>query len=121
MSVIKGNILISAETGSFFGGTGHIYLEDTSRADAPAEIIAETGIEGIKHSYNLLKKQTTIPFQLSFDEMQIDPRNIYSIRVWIDKDNNGKQNEWDLYSDEFYPVLTHNAGVFVEIRVVASG
>ena len=117
MSFIHGKILISAEAESFSVGTAYIYLENTSCADAPAEVLAKTSIKNIKHDPGQLKQQTVIPFHLNFDEKLINFKNIYSLRVWIDTDGSGKQSLNDLYSDEFYPVLTRGSGDYAEIRV----
>jgi len=117
LSFVHGRILISAEAESFFGGTAYVYLEDTSRADAPVEIIAETNIKNIEHNPDKLKRQTIISFRLNFSENRINFKNIYSLRVWVDSDSSGKQSENDLYSDQFYPVLTRGAGDYTEIRV----
>lgn len=117
MSFVHGKILISAEAESFVGGTVYVYLENTSRADVAAETIAKTIIENIEHRAGKLKTQTVVPFRLNFSESRINSQNIYSLRVWIDTDGSGKQSANDLYSDEFYPVLTRGAGNFTEIRV----
>jgi putative lipoprotein len=52
-----------------------VQLADVSRADAPAEIIAEDRITGAKGS--------PIPYRLSFDHAKIDLRHRYALQVRI--------------------------------------
>ncbi len=112
-SFVHGRILISAETGTFSGGTAHIFLEDVSHADAPSRIVAKTRIVNIRHQSG--DAATNIPFRIDFLDAGFNPKNYYSLRVWIDVNDDGEQNTDDLYSDQIYPVLTRGAGNFAEI------
>lgn len=57
------------------GSTVEVTLEDVSRADAPAEVIAR-----LRES---TPGQPPIPFQLSFDPNRINARNRYAVRARI--------------------------------------
>ncbi len=57
------------------GATVIVQLADVSRADAPAEIIAEDRITGAKGS--------PVPYRLSFDHARIDLRHRYALQARI--------------------------------------
>jgi putative lipoprotein len=57
------------------GATVIVQLADVSRADAPAEIVAEDRINGAKGS--------PIPYRLSFDHARIDLRHRYALQARI--------------------------------------
>lgn len=85
-----------------------VKLQDVSRADAPATLIAEQKItaEG---------KQVPIPFELKFDPAKIEPKHRYTVsaRILV-----GDQLRF--ISDKAYPVLAGGAGASgVEIVVKA--
>ena len=83
-----------------------VKLQDVSKADAPATVIAEQKIsaEG---------KQVPIPFELKFDPAKIDPKGRYTVSARITV--NGQLR---FVSDQAHPVLAHgNAASGVEIVV----
>lgn len=88
-----------------------VTIEDTSRADAPADVIGQQVIE-TKGS------QVPIPFAVPYDSNKIEENHNYSLRATI-KDGSGKL----LYiSDTNVPVITRgNANKDVEIIVVPAG
>lgn len=113
---VHGRILISAAAKIFSGATAHIFLEDISRADAPARIVAKIEIANVEHQPDDSGKTSSlVPFRINFSDEFYNPKNYYSLRVWIDVNGDGKQSGDDLYSDEVYPVWTRGAGNFVEI------
>jgi len=57
-----------------------VFLQDISRADAPAPILAQQVI-------NTNGKQVPIPFTLSYDPTVIEGRHTYSIRAHIKVDD----------------------------------
>jgi putative lipoprotein len=71
-----------------------VQLQDVSRADAPATIIAQDKIP-------LGDRQGPIPFELKFDPTKIDPQHPYSVsaRIFV-----GEQLRF--ITDKPYPVLT---------------
>ncbi len=89
-------------------------MEDVSRADAESTVIAETIVENIEHN----EKETEISFCLEIaGENRINPKNFYSVRVWIDTDSSGKPSAKDLFSDCAYRALTHGFGDFVKVKI----
>jgi len=86
-----------------------VKLQDVSRADAPATVIAEQKIttEG---------KQVPIPFELKFDPAKIDARLRYTVsaRIFV-----GDQLRF--ISDTSYPVLTEggpSSGIEIVVKAV---
>lgn len=83
----------------------NLRLEDISRTDAPATLIAEKNIatEG---------RQVPISFALNYDAAKVVPTHRYQVRATI------KSNDELLFTTtREYPVLTHGASDHVEILV----
>jgi len=111
---VSGRILISEKNPAFRKAKAYVYLEDTTYADAESVVVAESVLEDINHDGN----ETEIPFRLEItDESRIDPKNFYSVRVWINVDGEGEISKEDLLSLRAYRVLTQGFGDFVEIRL----
>lgn len=93
----------------------HVRLEDVTRADAAARVIAETVIGDVRHDGGA---DTTVPFELVVQAAgAIDPQRSYCVRAWVDADADGSRGAGDLYSDLALPVLTHGFGNDVTILV----
>lgn len=89
------------------GAVLEVELRDTSRADAPAPLIAGARIE--------TTGQAPIPFTLRFDPARIDPRGRYSVSARL-----SAGGQLRFRSESAYPVLTHGAGTRVEILLVGA-
>ncbi|MFN8520288.1 MAG: YbaY family lipoprotein [Chloroflexota bacterium] len=85
------------------GAAMEVLLEDVSRADAPAEVIASQRSEPVSPPFR---------FALEVDPARIDPAHAYAVRVRVVVDG----ELWFL-SDTSNPVLTRGAGDAVEIRL----
>jgi len=92
------------------GATVTVRLQDVSRADAPAEVLAEQVI--------VPTTQVPIPFALTYDPARIDPRHRYSVGARIEVDG----RLW-VVSDTHNGVLTQGGPTEVEVvvRRVAGG
>jgi putative lipoprotein len=86
------------------GATVTVRLQDVSRADAPAEVLAEQVI--------VPTTQVPIPFALRYDPARIDARHRYSVSARIEVD--GKL--WFM-SDTHNGVLTDGGPTEVEVVV----
>jgi uncharacterized lipoprotein YbaY len=114
-AVVTGQVVIAASVAAFAAGVVHVRLEDVSYADAAARLIAETIVSGVTHDPAQSRDgQTAIAFRLTVVE-EIDPGHDYSVRVWLDRDGDGKPGSGDVWSDESYPVLTRGFGTEVTI------
>jgi uncharacterized lipoprotein YbaY len=112
---VSGRIHISPGKKNFGDAVAHVYLEDISRADAAAAVIAETEIRSLRPQS---EEKMTIPFELKIsDSSTIDPKGRYRVRVWINVNGDGKQSGEDFYTDRIYPVLTGGHGNFVDITI----
>jgi uncharacterized lipoprotein YbaY len=95
---ISGQILIPRSTPALHGASARISLEGLRGEDAPAAILAETVIKGLKHEPG--NRDTAIPFTVRVAPDKIAPKHDYAMRVWIDRDSDGKPGPGDLHSDE---------------------
>ena len=86
-----------------------VALLDISRADAPAERIAELRIPA--------EGQVPIPFTLPYDPARIQPRHVYAVSARLMLD----QGRTLFRTDRIYPVLTRGAGREVELLLIRSG
>lgn len=115
--LVTGQVVITARTPAVDGAALHIRLEDVSKADAAAVVVAETAIADVRHPFS--NGGSAIPFELHAlpGAAAIDPRHDYTVRAWLDCDGDGKPGAGDLYSDQSYPVLTRGFGRAVTITL----
>jgi hypothetical protein len=124
---VTGRIIIKPQVPPFSGAVAHIYLEDVSRADGEADVLAEAVIRDVKHGSSgdeaagragAGDTSTEISFALLVSSgTVIDPRSEYAVRVWVDSDGDGSEGPGDLYSDERYSVLTRGLGRDVTVTL----
>ena len=81
-----------------------VQLLDASRADAPAEVIAEDAISK--------GKQVPISFKLEYDATRIVPTHTYVVRATITSGGSLL-----FTSTTSYPVVTNGQPSYVEVRV----
>lgn len=114
--LVTGQIIVSSRVPAFSGAAAHVTLEDTSRADGASALIAETVITDLSHNRDAgaeKQAETVIEFAIELPAdaaVEINPKNDYAVRVWLDRDGDGTEGEGDLYSDQTYRVLTRGAG-----------
>jgi uncharacterized lipoprotein YbaY len=110
---VRGEIVLGEETRSFSGATVYVRLEDVTRADAAARIVAEQVI----HDLSFRGRSTaTVPFALAANDA-VDERATYAVRVHIDLDRDRRVGRGDYVSTESYPVLTFGRPAWVSVRV----
>ncbi len=80
-----------------------VRLEDVSRADAPAKLIAE-------NIFAAAGKQVPIPFQLPYSPGDIDPTHRYQVRASITENN-----QLRFTTTTAYPVITNGAPTTVSL------
>ncbi|MBB3192491.1 YbaY family lipoprotein [Halomonas cerina] len=113
--LVHGVLILGQEVASFSGATVRVYIEEVSRMDAPAEILAKESISDVHHQAG---KASCLDFALRAGP--VDPAAHYSVRAHVDLDNNGKLDPGDLVTVESYPVLTfgHPDHVTLHVRKV---
>lgn len=89
-------------------GTLRVTLEDVSRADAPAEVIASEEIDILRNTAG-----PPFPYSLRFQTYRIERNHRYVVRAEI----RDAGDELRLTSVDSYPVLTNGAPSMAEIRV----
>jgi len=94
-------------------GSLRIKVEDVSRADAAARIVAELVIP----LEQAPAAGATVPFSFTVSEINDSAR--YCVRAHIDCDNSGQIDAGDLISTQSYPVLTQGNRDNVDIEVQA--
>lgn len=113
--LVTGQIIIAADTPPLRDATAHVHLEDVSYADAAASVVAQTVIPDLCHEPS--GGDTSVSFALYATGVAVDPRNDYAVRVWVDRDGDGREGPDDLHSDQSYRVLTGGFGDTVSITL----
>lgn len=113
---IVGEVLVPSTTAAFNGATAHIWLERIVGADAPAETVAETTVQDVRHEPG--GAGSSIPFKIRVASAEFVPSYDYAIRAWVDVDSDGKRARGDLYSDERNSVIPDQLERLITIRVV---
>jgi uncharacterized lipoprotein YbaY len=90
----------------------YVRLLDTSMADAPARLVAETVLEGISDEAT---RGNPIPFAI-YGDLESE-RASYSVSVLVDVDGDGKTSPGDFINMQSYPVLTYGYPAYVSVEV----
>ena len=101
MPVVTGTIVFGADLEPLVGATVYVRLEDVSRIDAPAHVVAEIVLREVRaggQAPNKLEFTLEIPL--------LDPKRRYSVRVHVDVDGDGRVGVGDYVSPASHPVLT---------------
>jgi uncharacterized lipoprotein YbaY len=109
--LVSGEVMVEGARG-LSGARVRVALEDVSRADAPATIIAEELMRDVTYDPT---QGRPLPFRL--DGEIPDERASYVVRVHVDVDGDGEISQGDFISMESYPVLTHGNPDRVTVRV----
>jgi uncharacterized lipoprotein YbaY len=114
--LVSGSIILGGEVGSFAGVTVYVRLEDISRADAPAVLMAEHALEGVSH-------QAGTEDSLDFALYGLPPAEgaDCNVSVHVDVDGDGEVSRGDYITVESYPVITRGAPDRVRVRLEKVG
>jgi len=122
-SIVTGHIVLDENVKSFSGATVYVSLEDVTMQDTGSKLITQQVIKDVSYYYSdyddIACNQKKIGFELFSDIT--DFRGLYSIRVHIDVDNNGKISLGDYISMESCPVITYGYpknDVYVHVRQI---
>ncbi len=110
-AVVSGLAMFSDAAPEVSGAVARILVEEVSRADAPASLVAQMEIP----DPILQPGQNSLPFSVRIDG--IDPQKHYAVRVHIDVDRDGQISRGDHISTESHPVVTQGAPTHVQVRV----
>lgn len=90
-------------------------VEEVSRADAPAVIVAEQVQEHVALPRD---ERGSLPFAIELHSTAIDPRLRYSVRVHVDVSGTASVTSDDFISTASYPVELDTGELAVEVRRV---
>lgn len=109
---INGEIVLPATGVPDMAASVLVQIEDISRADASSISIAE------QRQYRvILRAGAVLPFTVQVPADQLNPRNLYSVRVHIDVTGSGEVEVGDLVTTQTFPVLTRGYPQTVSIPV----
>jgi uncharacterized lipoprotein YbaY len=100
MPGVTGTIVFGADLEPFVGATVYVRLEDVSRIDASALVVAETVRREVRAG-----GQAPSEIKFSLKGPPLDPRARYVVRVHVDVDADGQVGVGDYVSTESHPVL----------------
>jgi hypothetical protein len=121
--LVTGRVIITEQSPALADASMHVSLEEASYADAPATTIARTVIPHVQHRPSRPGEGdeggTVLTFALRAvgGAAAIDPAGDYAVRVWVDRDGDGRPGPGDLHSDQRHPVLTRGFGDTVTITL----
>jgi hypothetical protein len=114
--LVTGRVIINEQGPILTDASVHIWLDEVSFADAPATTLAETVIAHVRSDPGV---ETVVTFELypASGAPDVDAGSDYAVRVWVDRDGDGRPGPSDLYSSERHPVLTRGFGNAVTISL----
>jgi uncharacterized lipoprotein YbaY len=111
--IVRGEIVFAEDARAFSGATVSVRLEDVSRVDAAARIVAEQEIVDVRHAP---ASAAPIPFTLAVHEV-VDERATYAVRVHVDVDGDRRVGRGDFVSTASHPVLTFGRPAWASVPV----
>ena len=109
---IKGEIVIDPDCPGFKGAVVFVYLEEVSRADAPANLIASFRLTDVQHTAG---QEDRVPFELAAEPS--DPRASYGVRAHVAPHGAEDVQVGDLVTMEFTPVGPGRPAEGMKVRV----
>ena len=110
--LVTGSIILGGEVRAFTGATVYVRLEDVSRADAAATLVAEQVLEGVSHRAGA---EEGLDFAL-YGPPPAEGADC-NVSVHVDVDGDGEVSRGDYVTVESYPVLRREAPDRVRVRV----
>ena len=111
-SVVRGEVVLPMEGVPAEPADIAVYVEDVSRADAPAVVVGEQRQTDVS-----LRPGASLPFEIEIPADRIDERRAYSVRAHVDHSQSGDVTKGDFVSTQSYPVLTRGYGTVVRVDV----
>lgn len=96
--VLTGDIYFDASSDAPRTGVLHIILEDVSRADSPAVMIAQLTLDAVRPHTG----ESAVTFSLPLPVL--DPTRQYGLRVHADREGDGRTRTGDQITVESIPV-----------------
>jgi hypothetical protein len=102
-ATVTGEIVFGPDTPSLTGVTARVLVENVSRTDAAAPVVAETLLDGLDVG------PVAPPLEFSVVVDDVDEATHYNVRAHVDADDSGDVSVGDLISTQAHPVLTFGA------------
>lgn len=109
--LVTGEIIFAGDTPTFMGATAYIRLEDVSRMDVAANVIAEQVIPRVSGAAG-----QRLSFALNGQQPQ-DNRARLNISVHVSLSGSREIEAGDYITMQSYPVLTHGYPDHVQVEV----
>jgi len=109
---VTGTIVFGADLEPFVGATVYVRLEEVSRADAPAIVMAETVLPEVR-----IGGQAPSQLEFTIEFPSLDPRGRYVVRVHVDVDADGQVGVGDYVSTASHPVLVGDGATTLSVPV----
>lgn len=114
--MLRGLLVVGADAPAFDGATANVRLEDCSRLDAPAVLLAETRLERLTRPQCLVGRgETHAAFELEAPD-DLQPRGGYALRARVEA--GGLPSDGTLYSTERVPVRPGAIEELYRVRVM---
>ncbi len=110
--LLYGEIVFDEGVPSFAKASVHIYLEDTTLADASAKVVLHHVVANVTAD---MVRNGRMPFALHGTIPDIRAR--HTVRIFVDVDGDGRIGHGDYVSTASYPVLSRGYPDRVVIRV----
>ncbi len=102
---VTGTVRLPAVTKPFQNAPAHVSVEDVSKMDVSATLIAAQRID-VSISEGDMESGRENRFEFEIQGEITDERNLYVVSVHIDVDGDGKISHGDYITTGLYPVLT---------------
>lgn len=102
---VTGTVRLPVVSKSFRNAAAHVRVEDVSRMDVSATLIAAQRID-VSVSEADIESGRASRFEFEIQGEITDERNLYVVSVHIDVDGAGKISRGDYITTGLYPVLT---------------
>lgn len=112
MPVVTGSIVFGADLEPFAGATVYVRLEDASRINAPALVVAETVLRDVQAG-----GQDPDRIEFTIDAPPLDTRARHVVRVHVDVDADGQVGIGDYVSTISHPLKAGDGAATLLIPV----
>jgi len=112
MPAVTGTIVFGSDLEPFVGATVYVRLEDVSRIDAPALVVAEMVLQEVRAG-----GQAPPRLEFTIELPPLNPRARYGVRVHVDVDADGQIGAGDYVSTISHPVKAGGGATMLIIPV----
>lgn len=108
--LVEGQVRFETGAPDFDSARLRVRLEEVSRADASALVLAE-------HVQDLRRGATDSVHYMLVSDVALEPNGVYTVRAHIDVDGSGTPTRGDFVSTQSYPIDAANLPAHIDILV----